>query len=109
MAIDEKEWQDFLMDCKLYKNRVDDISILVKEQEKRISVIERENAETTFQYKSIMEKLTRLIETTIPNLSAEIQAIKDKPSKRLDVIVASLIGTGIGIVGTVLTTLLLKS
>ena len=108
MTIDDKEWQEFITDCKLYKNKVDDLVAETKEQEKRISSIERENAETTFQYKSIMEKLNKLIETTIPGLSAEIQTIKEKPSKRLDVIFASLIGTGIGVVGTIITSLILN-
>ena len=101
MTIDDKEWQEFITDCKLYKNKVDDLVAETKEQEKRISSIERENAETTFQYKSIIEKLDKLeksFEKTISTFRDEIKEIKEKPTKRYETIVTAIITGVIGIV-----------
>lgn len=106
--IDEKEWNNFITDCKIYKDKVDNLVAETKEQEKRISQLEMNNTKTDLQYEQIMRTLNKLVEQTIPELSTEIQKIKDKPSKRLDTLIAAAIGTGIGIIGTIITNLLLK-
>lgn len=106
--IDEREWNNFLTDCKVYKEKVDNLLIETKEQEKRIAQLEMNNTKTDLQYEQIMRTLNKLVEQTIPALSKEIQTIKERPSKRLDTIVAAGIGTGIGIVGTIITNLLLN-
>lgn len=106
--IDEKEWNNFITDCKIYKDKVDNLVAETKEQEKRISQLEMNNTKTDLQYEQIMRTLNKLVEQTIPELSNEIQKIKDKPSKRMDSLIAAGIGTGIGVIGTIITNLLLK-
>lgn len=106
--IDEKEWQKFMMECTVYKEKVDNLIIATKEQEHRIAVLESENAKTDFQYNEIMKTLNKLVETTIPALSAEIQAIKEKPVKRYETVVAAILGAVAGGIGTFIVNMLLK-
>ena len=104
----DKEWQDFMTDCKVYKEKVDNLVVTTREQEKRIIQLEKNNTKTDYQYEEIMRTLNKLVETTIPNLSKEIQEIKEKPAKRLDLIFSTVLGVVIGIVGSIITNLLLK-
>lgn len=105
--IDEKEWQNFLSDCKVYKDKVDNLVIDTKEQEKRISQLEMNNTKTDLQYEQIMKTLTKLVEQTIPALSKEIQEIKEKPVKRWETVVVGIIGAIAGGIGTYLVNLML--
>lgn len=106
--VDDKEWQKFITECTVYKEKVDNLTIITKEQEKRISVLETENTKTDFQYNEIMKTLNKLVETTIPALSAEIQAIKEKPVKRYETVVAGVLGALAGGIGTFIVNMLLK-
>jgi CII-binding regulator of phage lambda lysogenization HflD len=106
--VDDKEWQKFITECTVYKEKVDNLTIITKEQEKRISVLETENTKTDFQYNEIMKTLNKLVETTIPALSAEIQAIKEKPVKRYETVVAGVLGALAGGIGTFIVNMLFK-
>ena len=106
--IDEKEWQNFLTDCKVYKDKVDNLMITTKEQEKRITQLEMNNTKTDLQYEQIMKTLNKLVEQTIPQLSKEIQEIKEKPVKRWETVVVGIIGAIAGGVGTAIVNLILN-
>ena len=106
--IDEKEWQAFLTDCKIYKEKVDGLSTTTKEQEKRIIALENANTRTDLQYEQIMKTLNKLVDVTIPELSKEIQEIKEKPVKRYDTIIVGIIGAIAGGIGTYLVNLFVR-
>ena len=65
------------------------------------------NTKTDLQYEQIMRTLNKLVEQTIPQLSKEIQEIKDKPAKRWDTIVVGILGAIAGGIGTALIQLLI--
>jgi len=104
----DKEWQDFMTDCKVYKEKVDNLVVTTREQEKRIIQLEKNNTKTDYQYEEIMRTLNKLVETTIPNLSKEIQEIKEKPVKRYETVVVGILAAIAGGIGTAIVTLLLK-
>lgn len=106
--IDEKEWNNFVADCKVYKDKVDNLVTATKDQEKRITELERNNTKTDLQYEQIMRTLNKLVDETIPALSKEIQEIKDKPAKRWDTVVVGIIGAIAGGIGTYLVNLLTR-
>ena len=104
----DKEWQDFMTDCKVYKEKVDNLVVTTREQEKRIIQLEKNNTKTDYQYEEIMRTLNKLVEQTIPNLSKEIQEIKEKPVKRYETVVVGILAAIAGGIGTAIVTLLLK-
>ena len=55
-----------------------------------------------------MRTLNKLAEQTIPNLSKEIQEIKEKPVKRYETVVVGILAAIAGGIGTAIVTLLLK-
>lgn len=106
--IDEKEWNNFITDCKVYKDKVDNLIVTTKEQEKRITQLEMSSMKTDTQYNEIMKTLNKLIDVTIPELSKEIQEIKEKPAKKWDTIVAGIIGAIAGGIGTFIINMFTK-
>ena len=106
--IDEKEWQEFKISCEVYKSKIDTLEKQAQNHNDRIRTLENENTKTDIQYAQIMEKLNKLIDTTIPALSKEIQEIKEKPAKRWDTIVVGILGAIAGGIGTAIVTLLIK-
>ena len=54
------------------------------------------------------ENPLKLVEQTIPNLSKEIQEIKEKPVKRYETVVVGILAAIAGGIGTAIVTLLLK-
>ena len=104
----DKEWQDFMTDCKVKKEKVDNLVVTTREQEKRIVQLEKNNTKTDYQYEEIMRTLNKLVEQTIPNLSKEIQEIKEKPVKRYETVVVGILAAIAGGIGTAIVTLLLK-
>ena len=65
--IDEKVWNEFQVSCEVYKNKIDNLEKRVYNHDERIAAIEKDNTKTDLQYAQIMEKLNKLIDTTIPN------------------------------------------
>ena len=103
--IDEKDWQKFIIECNVYKDKVDNLVATTHNQEDRIAILERNNTKTDLQYDEIMRTLKKLIDVTIPELSKEIQEIKNKPAKRWESIVAGIIGAIAGGIGTAIVTM----
>ena len=106
--IDEKEWSEFKIECSVYKTKIDKLEKVTETQEERIAILERNNTKTDLQYEQIMKTLTKLVEQTIPELSKEIQTIKNKPAERYNTIVVAVIGAIAGGIGTYLLNLILQ-
>lgn len=83
-------------DCDLYKSKIDRLEHITEKQEERIQTLEKNNAKTDFQFEQIMKTLDKLNNVTIPQLTAEIQAIKDKPAERYNTIVVAVITSVVG-------------
>lgn len=64
--------------------------------EHRLQTVEKENATTEIQFRQIMETLNKLNDETIPKLTKEIEDIKNKPVKRYDQVITSLISAIVG-------------
>lgn len=94
--VDEKEWNNFITDCKIYKEKVDNLLSTTKEQEQRITQLEMNSMKTDTQYNEIMKTLNKLIDVTIPELSKEIQEIKSKPAERYNQVTTVIITTIVG-------------
>lgn len=79
----------------------------LEDHEKRILSIERSKEKTDFQYEQIMETLNKLNNITIPNLTAQIEELKNKPIKRYDQIIGSVLGAIFGAIGGAIAGMLL--
>lgn len=99
-------------EMKNYKSQVDkeitELKRITSEQEKRIIELERNNTKTDLQYDQIMKTLTKLNEVTIPNLTAQLEELKNKPAKRYDQIVGSILGAIFGALGGAIAAQFLK-
>lgn len=78
------------------------------ECEKRLLTMEKSKEKTDFQYEQIMETLKKLNEVTIPNLTAQIEELKNKPVKRYDQVVTGIIGAIVGAIGGVIVNTFIK-
>lgn len=100
-------------DFEHYKNGTDNkikkLEETLDEQEKRIQSMERSKEKTDYQYEQIMDMLKTLNEITIPNLSKQIQEIKEKPTQRYNTVITSIISAVVGgIMGFVINKILGK-
>lgn len=94
--MNEQEFLEFKLQCQQYKDRIIKLEDLTEAQESRIIELEKRNDKTDFQYEQIMKTLDKLINTTIPDLTKEIQAIKAKPAEKYNVITTVIITTIVG-------------
>jgi alanyl-tRNA synthetase len=114
ITMEEKEKEFLLLkqEFKSYKEVTDrQIAELVRkteEQEKRITQLEMNNTKTDLQYEQIMQSLKTLNEKTIPNLTAQVEELKNKPVKRYESIVGSILGAIFGAVGGAIVGLVIK-
>ena len=96
-------------ELKNYKNNTDkeiqDLKKITDEQEKRIQAIERSKEKTDFQYDQIMKTLEKLNNETIPNLTAQIEELKNKPVKRYDQVITAFIGAIVGAIGAAIASM----
>lgn len=76
--------------------------------EKRTLTVERSKEKTDFQYEQIMETLKTLNEKTIPNLTAQVEELRNKPIKRYDQAIGSVLGAIFGAVGGCIASLFIK-
>lgn len=91
--------QDFIVlkaDCEVYKSKVDKLEIAALKLQDRVGNLEAKSEKTDFQYEQIMKMLDKLTEQTIPELSREIQALKNKPVERYNTIVGAIISAIVG-------------
>lgn len=99
----------------LIKQDIANIKELLKElkdttrnQEERIVILEKSKPVTDLQFKQIMESLNKLNNTTIPNLTKEIEELKNKPVKRYDQAVTGILGAIFGAIGGAIAGMFLK-
>ena len=94
--MNEQEFLEFKLSCQQYKDRIIKLEKVTESQETRIIELEKRNDKTDFQYEQIMKTLDKLINTTIPDLTKEIQAIKSKPAERYNQVTTVIITTIVG-------------
>lgn len=78
------------------------------DQEKRIVELERNGTKVDIQYEQIMQILNKLNDTTIPNLTVQLEELKNKPVKRYETIVGGILGAIFGAVGGAIAGIFLK-
>ena len=64
--------------------------------DERVKDMEMSKQKTEYQYEQIMDTLKKLNEQTIPNLTKQIQELKNKPAERYNLIVTSIISAIVG-------------
>ena len=112
--MDEREkelWllkQHFEAYKKYTDKEIDELKRFTEDQEKRIRTMEMSKEKTDYQYEQIMETLKILNEKTIPNLTAQIEELKNKPVKRYETIVGSVLGAIFGAAGGAIVGALFK-
>ena len=100
----EQEFQKLKTDCEIYKIKIDKMEVAVAKIQDRVSNLEAKSEKTDFQYEQIMKMLDKLTEQTIPELSKEIQDLKNKPAERYNTIVGAIISALVGgIIGFVVS------
>ena len=98
-----------LKNYKIATNKeIEELKRISEAQEKRIIQIELNNAKTDIQYEQIMNILNKLNEKTIPDLIAQIEELKNKPAKRYDQAIGSILGAIFGAIGGAIAGLFLK-
>lgn len=80
----------------------------LEDLDKRTLTMEKSKEKTDFQYEQIMEMLNKINNVTIPNLTAQIEELKNKPAKRYDQAIGSILGALFGAVGGFIASLFLK-
>lgn len=89
--------------------KINKLENLYDELDKRIKDMEMYKEVTEYQYSQIIENLKTLNEKTIPDLTAQIQELKNKPVKRYEQFIAGVIGAVAGSVGTFIASIFLKN
>ena len=100
--------QEFKSFKELTEKQIDSLNKVTDEQEKRINELERNNTKTDLQYEQIIQTLNKLNDTTIPNLVAQIEELKNKPVKRYETVVGSILGAIFGAIGGAIAGMFLK-
>lgn len=95
-------------DIQNLKEQLKEIKEISKNQEVRIIELEKSKSVTDLQFKQIMESLNKLNNTTIPNLTKEIEELKNKPVKRYDQAVTGILGAIFGAIGGAIAGMFLK-
>lgn len=89
---------------EIYKSttdsKIEDLENEIDNHDNRIKVIEISKEKTDFQYEQIMETLKKLTDKTIPDLTKQIQELKDKPVKRYDQVIGGILGAITGAIGS---------
>lgn len=91
ISLSDQEFIEFKLECQQYKDKIIKLEKISETQETRIIELEKRNDKTDFQYEQIMRTLDKLINTTIPELTKEIQTIKNKPVERYNSVVSGII------------------
>ena len=100
--------QELKNHCINSEKQMDELKKITEEQEKRIARLELNHTKTDMQYNQIMETLNKLNNTTIPNLIAQVEELKNKPAKRYDQAIGGILGAVFGAIGGAIAGLFLK-
>ena len=74
-------------------NNIEELKKANNELNKRITSIETSKEKTEYQYEQIMQTLEKLNDITIPGLVKEIEALKNKPAERYNLVVNTIISS----------------
>lgn len=88
--------QDLLNHKTISEEKVHNLEKQIKELDQRVKDMELSKEKTEYQYEQIMQTLEKLNETTIPNLTKQIQELKNKPGERYNLIITSIISAVVG-------------
>lgn len=94
--MNEQEFVKLKTDCEIYKVKIDKMELGFAKLQDKVGNLEAKSEKTDFQYEQIMKMLDKLTEQTIPELSKEIQALKNKPAERYNTIVGACISAIVG-------------
>ena len=85
-----------------------EIKKLIEDLQKRTLNMEKSKEKTDYQYDQIMEMLNKISNITIPNLTAQIEELKNKPIKRYDTAISAILGSVFGAVCAIIAGLIFK-
>lgn len=105
ISLIEHDLNLFMQQTNAKINKLEDA---IAEQDKRIKDMEMYKEITEYQYNQIIENLKTLNEKTIPDLTVQIQELKNKPVKRYEQFIAGVIGAIAGATGAFIAGLFLK-
>lgn len=88
--------------------KLNKLEALLEEQEKKMKSMELYKEITEYQYTQIMESLKKLNEKTIPDLTAQIQELKNKPVKRYEQVITGILGALAGSLGTFIASIFIN-
>lgn len=88
--------QQFKNYVEVSKKQIDELTKKTEDQEKRIITLEKNNTKTDLQYNQIMQTLNKLNDITIPNLTDQVEELKNKPAKRYDQVITGIIAAFVG-------------
>lgn len=100
--------QDLKNHKEVSDEKLHNIEKQIQELDKRVKDMELSKEKTEYQYEQIMDTLNKLNEHTIPNLTKQIQELKNKPLERYYLIITTIIGTIVGAVVTFIVNNLIK-
>ena len=93
---------------RIHDKEIAELKKITEEQEKRIVMLEKNNTKTDLQYEQIIKMLNKLTEKTIPELTAQVEELKNKPAKRYDQLIGGILGAIAGAVGGAMAGLFIK-
>lgn len=106
--MDENKLLVLEQDIRNMKELIIELKDTAKNQEKRIVELETSKSITEMQFKQIIESLNKLNNDTIPNLTKEIEELKNKPIKRYDQAVTGILGAICGTIGGAIAGIFIK-
>ncbi len=88
--------QDFMNHKTTSQEKIHALEKQFKELDMRVKDMELSKEKTEYQYEQIIQTLEKLNETTIPNLTKQIQELKNKPVERYNLIITSIVSAVVG-------------
>jgi predicted nuclease with TOPRIM domain len=76
---------------EVLKEQIKELKEENKDLTKRVSKVEQSREKTEYQFQEIMKALDDLNRITIPKLTKDLEEIKNKPVKRYDAVITTII------------------
>lgn len=100
--------QEFRSYKETTDKQIEELKKQIEDHEKRIQLMEKSKEKTDYQYEQIIQTLNKLNEKTIPDLTMQIEELRNKPIKRYETIIGSILGAIFGAVGGSIASFFLK-
>lgn len=100
--------QEFKNHKELTEKQIKELNKKIEMQQQEIIELKMQNTKTDVQYEQIMQILNKLNEKTIPDLINQIEELKNKPAKRYDQAIGSILGAIFGAIGGAIAGIFLK-